>query len=52
LWRPVLSEPRLASYEEIERFWSVDDLFDAHEILDVIQAIKEIENKEVTKKGK
>jgi len=41
-----MSDPKLASYEEIERFWSIDDLFDAHEILDITGAIRDEQQKE------
>lgn len=33
LWRPVLA--RIATLEEIERSWSLVDLLDAHEVLDL-----------------
>ena len=33
LWRPVVE--RIATLHEIETFWSIDDLADAHEALDI-----------------
>lgn len=50
MWRPIISDPKLASLEEIERDWSIDDLYDSHEILDTIEAIREIEKKEAENK--
>lgn len=37
IWRVV--EARFGSLEEIIRFWSLDDLLDAHVTLDLAQAI-------------
>ena len=47
-----MSDPKLATYQEIETFWSIDDLFDAHEILDVTQEIKEEQQKEQDRENK
>ena len=33
LWRPVVE--RIATLQEIETHWSIDDLADAHEALDI-----------------
>jgi hypothetical protein len=33
LWRPVVE--RIATLQEIETYWSIDDLADAHEALDI-----------------
>jgi hypothetical protein len=33
IWRPVLAG--LCTLEEIERSWTLDDLMDAHEALDI-----------------
>jgi hypothetical protein len=35
LWRPIIE--KIATLEEIERWWSIDDLLDAHEVLDIQQ---------------
>jgi len=31
---------KLASYREIEEWWSLSDLLDAHEVLDEIEKVK------------
>jgi hypothetical protein len=35
IWRPIIE--RITTLEEIERWWSIDDLLDAHEALDIQQ---------------
>ena len=41
LWRPILA--KIATLYEIETHWSIDDLADAHEVLDVKYNIEQIE---------
>jgi len=33
VWRPIVAQ--IATLEEIERSWSIDDMLDAHEALDI-----------------
>jgi len=35
IWRPILA--KITTLQEIEQHWSIDDLFDAHEALDIQQ---------------
>ncbi len=41
---------KVATLEEIERSWSLNDLMDAHEALDIQQEAEEYAQKEVDKK--
>jgi len=38
IWRPVLK--KLGSLKEVQLEWDVDDLFDAHELLDLKEAME------------
>jgi len=42
----------LASYWEIEEKWNINTLFDAHEIMDVMQIIREDEQKKIEREMK
>lgn len=45
MWRPVISEPQIATLTEIKKYWSINDLFDAHEVLDIREEIRADANK-------
>lgn len=38
LWRPVFA--KLASFEEVSERWTIDTLFDAHELLDIREELE------------
>jgi hypothetical protein len=42
----------MATYWEIETHWTIDDLFDAHEILDIKDEMTEDQRKEQERKNK
>ena len=50
IWRPIIAGK--ASLEEIERYWSIGDLADCNEILDIQQEIEEFEMCKAKQKGK
>lgn len=37
-WRLLVSERVRVTLPELEGYWSLDDMFDAHAVLDVIEA--------------
>ena len=39
----MLHEPKLASYEEVVNKWDICDLFESHEIMDLMQVVKDDE---------
>jgi len=42
----------LATLSEIEEKWSIDELFDAHEVMDVMQVMKDDEQKDLDREIK
>jgi hypothetical protein len=38
LWRLLSSKFLSVSLQEVEEFWSIEDVADAHEVLDAIEA--------------
>lgn len=42
IWRPVVR--KIATLEEIESHWDINDLFDAHEALDVLDEMEAFAN--------
>ena len=47
LWRPVLR--KIATLEEIETHWSLTDMLDAHEALDIMDEMETYANKQASK---
>ena len=51
IWRIVLSEPQVAGLIEIQEKWSINDLMDAHEALDIKEDMTEFFKKKPGENG-
>lgn len=52
LWRPCIAEPPLCTMLELNTVWTIDDLADFHEVLDLKEAFHDRARRESERKNK